>query len=252
MPGSVTAEVDGPIGRLILDNPDRRNAVDLAMYEAIPAAAQSLADHSDVRVVILRGHGEAAFNAGSDISEFTEKRMGSTEAAAYAAVEHRAHDAVLDLAAPVLALIHGPCMGGGMALALCADLRFAGDDASFAVPPARLGVGYPPRGARALAAAVGPSAALEMIYTAAPMDAAHALRIGLVNAVFPKADLDDRVESTARRIAANAPLTLRAAKLAVRGDPGAEAAARACFDSDDYREGLAAFAEKRRPRFEGT
>jgi enoyl-CoA hydratase len=249
--GRVQIQVDGPIGWLILDNPERRNAVDLAMYEAIAAAAGSLAATPGMRLVVIRGAGDEAFNAGSDISEFTEKRMGAEAAASYAAVEHRAHDAVLDLPMPVLAMIHGPCMGGGTALALCADLCYAADDASFAVPPARLGVGYPPRGSRALAQAVGSATALELIYTASPVDAAEALRIGLVNEVVAKDQLENRVRDVAARIAANAPLTLRAAKLALRSDPAADAAAAACFDSADYREGLEAFAAKRRPEFEG-
>lgn len=251
MPGTVAVEVADSIGWLILDNSGRRNAVDLAMHEAIPAAAEVLAGNPDLRVVILRGAGDEAFSAGSDISEFEEKRMGGATASEYAAVEHRAHDAVLGLAVPVLAMIHGPCMGGGTALALCADLRFASDDATFAVPPARLGVGYPPRGVNALAAAVGRATALELLFTAAPIDAERALQIGLVNAVIQTPQLDETVAAVAGRMAANAPLTLRAAKQAINGDPDAEAAARACFDSADYREGLAAFAEKRRPEFEG-
>jgi enoyl-CoA hydratase len=251
MPGSVGTDVQGAIGWLILDNPERRNAVNLDMYTAIPTAVAELTSDPAVRVIILRGAGDEAFNAGSDISEFQEKRIGAAAAADYAAIEYDAWDAVLDIEMPVIALIHGPCMGGGTALALCADIRFAADDARFAVPPAKLGVGYPPRAARALGAAVGMSFALEMVFTAEAIDAQEALRIGLVSAVIPKLELDTHVATVASRIADNAPLTLRATKLALRDDPAAGAAAAACFDSADYREGIAAFTEKRRPKFEG-
>ena len=195
---------------------------------------------------------QAAFGAGSDISEFATQRIGAA-AERYNTVEEAAVQAVERIPVPVLALIHGPCMGGGAGMALCADLRFAADDATFAIPPAKLGVGYPVPSTARLAAAVGRSRAKDLIFSGRAVDAAEALRIGLVDAVLPKAMLDGHVAAYAAQIVRNAPLTIAAAKLALdHGDTDAtRAAVAACYASDDYREGIRAFGEKRRPVFDG-
>jgi enoyl-CoA hydratase/carnithine racemase len=251
-PGAVRATVEGAIGTLVLDNPARRNAMDLAMYAAVPGAVASLLANPSVRVVILRGAGERAFGAGSDISEFREKRTGDA-ARAYNETEAAAAHAIESIPVPVLALVHGACMGGGVGLALCADVRFASDDARFAVTPAKLGVGYPPDAMARLVAAVSAPRAMELVFTARVIDAPEAERIGLVNGVLPKADLDAHVASVAAAIAQLAPLTLRAAKAAVRDPRSADAAAQAlrCYASADFLEGIDAHAAKRAPRFEG-
>ncbi len=253
----VRVERAGTIGRIVLDNPSKRNATELAMYAAIPTAVAELTADPDLRVVILRGAGDQAFGAGSDISEFAVRRVGDG-AASYNAVEEHATEALRSVPVPVVALIHGPCMGGGLGLALCADLRIAADDATFAVPPGKLGIGYPAEAARRLRDIVGPAVAKELLFTARVVDAAEAQRLGLVNRVVAKADLDAEVERLAEQIARLAPGTLRAAKLAVdAGEDDAEAVAAAdaavlaCYHSEDYREGIAAFLEKRRPRFSG-
>lgn len=249
--GRVRTDVADRIGWLVLDNPDRRNAMDLAMYAAVPDAVQRLRA-ADVAVVIVRGAGDEAFGAGSDISEFRRERTGPA-ARRYNDVEHRAQQSVRQLEVPVIAMIRGACMGGGIGMAAAADIRYAADDAVFAVPPARLGVGYDPRAVVDLVAALGPTAARELLLTARRFDAREALRLGFVNAVVAAADLESHVTAIARRITTLAPLTLRAVKRAsYEGVTAATvAAADRCYSSEDYLEGIAAFTERRDPVFRG-
>ena len=192
MSGTVRASIDGSVAHLIIDNPARRNAMSLDMYAAVPDAVRAIIESPAVRVVVLRGEGDVAFGAGSDISEFTEKRTGRG-ALHYNAVEERAVQAIEAIRVPVLALVHGPCMGGGAGMALCADIRFAADDATFAIPPAKLGVGYPATSTARLQAAVGASRAKDLIFSGRVIDANEALRIGMVDAVVAKDALDAHV-----------------------------------------------------------
>jgi enoyl-CoA hydratase/carnithine racemase len=259
MGGRVRTEKEGRIGRIVFDHPERRNAVSIGMWRAIPRLVEQMERDEEIRVVVLRGAGEDAFVSGADISEFAEQRTGDA-IRAYDADSGRAFAALATLSKPVIALVHGTCIGGGVAIALTADLRYAADDAVFAIPAARLGLGYHAAGIEALARIVGLSAAKEIFFTARRFDAREALRMGLVNAVWPRADLERHVRETAERIASNAPLTLRSVKLITaelskpasgRDLEAVEASVRACFESEDYREGTRAFLEKRRPRFRG-
>jgi enoyl-CoA hydratase/carnithine racemase len=198
--------------------------------------------------------------SGADISEFGSVRASASEEQGYASTAGRGLLALASLEVPTLALIHGFCIGGGVGLSLSCDMRYAAEDAVFAIPAARLGLGYSPQGMQALLHLVGPAHTKEIFFTARRYTAPEAYDMGLVSRVFPKADLDAGVAEIADTIAENAPLTVRAAKLAVREsmrDPesrdftAAHKAVEACFDSDDYREGVRAFLERRSPRFRG-
>ena len=246
-------------GWLIFDHEERRNAISVDMWAAIPDLASELDANSDVRVVVIRGSGERSFASGADISEFERTRVGAA-ALEYDKLNSAAYAALLAIQKPVIAMIHGFCFGGGSILALTADLRFAASDAVFAVPAAKLGLGYPLDGIRLLESAVGAALAKEILFTGERLGADRAARIGLVNDVLPKSELEARVRKVCQQIANNAPLSLRGVKLAIRElgrDEGrrdmklVERALQDCFHSEDYEEGVRAFLEKRTPTFTG-
>ena len=256
----IVARIEDGVGWLIYNNPDRRNAMSFEMQVASALALRRFQEDEAVRVVVLRGAGDRAFVSGADISEFERLRTTVEARKRYDQAGQETGRAFAALEKPLIAMIRGYCLGGGLATALNADLRVASDDSLFGIPAGRLGVGYGFAGIKVLVDLVGPSRTSEILLTARRFTAAEAHRMGLIDRVVPVEDLESIVRELAGRLAANAPLTLRAAKFAIRQatkDPErrdlnrARQLVEACFRSEDYVEGRQAFLEKRPPRFRG-
>jgi enoyl-CoA hydratase len=254
-------ETDGPIAVLTFNNPGKRNALSADMRGALPGVLAGLAADPDVRVLVVTGAGDRAFVSGADISEFGEQRTSPAARAEFDRGMAEISHSWASVGKPVIAMIRGYCMGGGLLTALQADIRIAADDSQFGIPAARLGLGYGFAGVTALMKLIGPAWTAEMLFSARRFDAAEALQMGLINRIVPAERLRPEVMSLAASIAANAPLTVAAAKAAIREagrSPDArdlarvEAMVEACFQSQDYREGQRAFAEKRPPVFTGS
>lgn len=257
-PGRIQVRREAGIGWLTIDNLPRRNALSPEMWQALGEALAEFRDDAAVRCIVLTGAGDRSFAAGSDISRFEESRTTPEQVTEHRARNQRVHDLLRGLDKPSIAMIRGHCIGGGLAIALSCDLRFCTEDASFAVPAAKLGVGYELDGVRKLTHIVGPAFAKEIFFTGRRFSAAEAYGMGLVNRVLPADLLEAQVTETARAIAANAPLTIRSSKHiigeALKGQPDealCDRLYRDCFESEDYKEGRQAFLEKRPPQFQG-
>jgi len=251
---------ENAVGWVIFSNPTKYNAVSQDMWLALPKAIAAFDADPAVRLIVIAGDGDKAFISGADISQF-EKARGSAEAQAiYNQAVIDAYEAPVACSKPVVAKIRGICMGGGLGLAAACDVRFAAADAVFRMPAGRLGLGYNYTGIKRFVQILGASGTADIFFSARKFNAADALGMGFVNRVIPVADFDREVAAYCELVAENAPLTLAAAKFAIR-QVGLDADARdleraarmikTCFDSDDYREGRRAFMEKRKPQFHG-
>jgi enoyl-CoA hydratase len=257
----ILSSKDGLIGTLTFNNPERHNAVSLDMWRAAAAVLDDFARDPDLRVVVLTGAGGKAFVSGADISKFESERAGTEAVATYNAAVERFSQILTDCPKPTIAKIRGYCIGGGVGIVVCCDLRIANDAARFGVPAAKLGLGYGPSNIQRLMHLVGPQFVNEMLFTGRHVDASDALRMRLVNRVVPDGEIDVHVQQLAETIAGNAPLTIRAVKSIVRellrDEKDRDLAAcddlvNRCFESADYQEGRRAFLEKRKPVFTGN
>jgi enoyl-CoA hydratase/carnithine racemase len=247
------------IGVVLFNQPEKRNAISLAMWDGIRAALDSFANDEGVRAVIYAGAGDKAFTAGADISEFATRRDGAEANAEYARIGAGGRKAMTGFPKPTIACIQGSCIGGGLGMALNADIRVASAGSVFGVPAARRAIAYGIEPMEQLVRHVGPGNARLILFTGRSFTAEEALGMGLIE-VLAKADAAEAAIGLAREIAANAPLSLRALKFTLgevprepaRRDAAAmEAMMRACMDSPDYRESHTAFMEKRKPAFAG-
>ena len=254
------ARKEGGIGWMIFNQPEKHNAVSYDMWTAVPRIVAAFEGDAEVRVIVLTGAGERAFVSGADISEFDQKRSSEEGIKLYDAAGEAAHAALTGASKPTLCMIRGICYGGGVGIALTTDIRICSADARFAVPAAKLGLGYRYSGIKRLVDVVGPAFAKEIFFSAGRFAAEDARIMGLVNRVLPPPELEAYVRDLATSIAGNAPLTIKAAKMAINAaveDPERrrmaeiDAAIKRCFASADYIEGRRAFMEKRKPVFRG-
>ena len=255
----LAARRDG-IGVVTFNQPEKHNAVSVEMWVGLGEILDEFAEDESIRIVVLTGAGTRAFVSGADISQFAQQRSNADAQRAYDQQTARGRDKLAKFRKPTIASIRGYCLGGGLAIAMQTDLRIATSDSQFGIPAAKLGIAYGFEGLRRLVQLVGPAEARMILYTGERISAGEALRIGLINRVVAADELESTVDSLAHTIANNAPLSVAASKMAIDQvllDPqlrDLDALARVaaeCFDSEDYREGRAAFLEKRKPQFKG-
>lgn len=251
---------DNNIAWIIAENSSRMNAYSAAMWQAFPKHIATAEADPDIRVLILRGAGDKSFSAGADISEFETARTGDA-AKEYDLLNDAAFQALIRCRKPTIAMIHGFCLGGGLGVALCCDMRLGDDASQYAIPAAKLGIGYNARWVRPILAAVPPARAKELLFTGRRFRSAEAEAMGLISRTVPAPDLEATVRALAAEIAANAPLSVIAAKHVIDElvrkpeNPDMTELDRliaACFESQDYVEGRRAFLEKRKPNFRGV
>jgi enoyl-CoA hydratase len=258
--GKILQSVTDGVGVITFNNPKKRNAMSLDMWQGLGHALIELRDDPEVRVVILVGASDEAFVSGADISQFEKARHNAQASEEYAKRSAAERALLADYPKPTIACIRGFCLGGGMQVAMLADIRIAAENSQFGIPAAKLGIAYGYDGLRNLVSLVGPSWARLLMYTGMRIDSAEAVRIGLVDRVVPDTELWNATLDIALTISGNAPLAIQAARITIaqvlkdpdeRDMDAIKAIGTACMDSEDFREGRRAFMEKRKPQFRG-
>jgi len=258
--GRMLADREGGVGIITFNQPEKRNAMSIEMWEGLGDILDAYAADETITCVILQGAGDKAFVSGADISQFARNRSNAEAQKEYERRTGGGRTKLADFPKPVIAKIRGFCMGGGLAIAMAADLRVSAEDGQFGIPAARLSIAYAPDSVKRLVDLVGPAQARMILYTGRRLTAAQAERVGLINECVTVDALDDAAMSLARTIAENAPLSIRASKLTInemlkdegkRNMEAIRAIGELCFNSADYKEGRTAFMEKRKPVFTG-
>ena len=261
MTDKIITKKDGAIGRIIFNNPEKLNAISLEMWEGMGKAADVFENDPEVRVILVSGAGGASFIAGADVSKYEEERMGEDAQEHYAQTGERSLKALYNSKKVTIAAIDGWCIGGGISVAVVCDLRYCSEKSKFGQPAMRYGIGYRYSSLRRLVDIIGVPASKDMLLGGLQFDAQEAFAKGLVGRVLPQGEFDAFIEKTAAAIAGGAPLTAQQVKFTLNTivlDPAdrdldrCEAMFQTCYASTDYKEGIRAFAEKRKPVFTGA
>ena len=251
---------DGFIAHIIFNQPEKRNAVSLDMWITVNDAIKMLAKDKTVRVLILSGAGGKSFVAGADISKFDNERATKQSVLEYNNMTKKVYDGLANFPKPTIAQIDGFCIGGGVGLAASCDIRYCGTSSQFAIPAAKLGLGYEYEGINRLVKLIGPSFTKEIFYTARRFTAQEMVSMGFINRTIDDKDLSSHCLDVANLIASNAPLTIEATKFIAnqceleeseKNLDACDKKVMLCFESSDYIEGRKAFMEKRNPNFKG-
>lgn len=251
---------EGAIGRIVISNPKKLNAMTLAMWQEIPKVLKQLDEDSAVRVIVIMGDGDKSFISGADISQFDGLRDAEEAQLAFNRAVKEAYEAPILCSKPVIACIQGLCYGGGLGFAAACDIRICSDDSTFRMPAARLGLAYPLDGVKRFMDIIGAANTADIFLSARPFNAVQALQMGFVSQVHPFEQFESLTSTYIQMVSENAPLTMTAAKSAINhflkgpseGDVSQiNVLIESCYSSEDYSEGRKAFAEKRTPQFKG-
>ncbi len=261
MTDKMLSRKEGKVGIMTFNNPEKHNAVSFDMWTAVETILDDFVRDPEVRVVVLTGAGGKAFVSGAYISKFADERQSEDAVQRYNALVEKIYSHIYEFPKPTIAMIRGHCIGGGLNLAICCDVRIATDGSRFSLPAAKLGLGYGYPGLRRYMQTVGAPVTKEIFFSARQYNATDALARGMINSIVADGELEPTVMDLANTIAGNAPLTVATVKqclIEAQKDPDARdldrcaAMVKACFTSNDYVEGRRAFLEKRKPVFTGT